>query len=58
MAAEPGEVQHVVSGSTKAQLDRIMDDMETLGIVTELAGKVCIEHAPCILTFVPTNSIQ
>lgn len=37
-AAAPGVGS--VHGSTKTLLDRLMDDMESLGIVTELAGKV------------------
>lgn len=36
--AEPGASE--VVGSTKVFLKRVLDDMESLGIVTELAGKV------------------
>jgi hypothetical protein len=46
---EPGASE--VVGSTKVLLERVLDDMESLGIVTELAGKVqqqlLQEHSPC-----------
>jgi len=33
-----------VPGGTKVQLERVLDDMESLGIVTELAGKVLLQQ--------------
>jgi hypothetical protein len=33
-------------GSTKLLLERVLDDMESLGIVTELAGKVLLRSKP------------
>jgi hypothetical protein len=36
--ADPGASE--VAGSTKVLLERVLDEMESLGIVTELAGKV------------------
>lgn len=38
--ADPGTSE--ASGSTKLLLERVMDDMASLGIVTELAGKVLL----------------
>lgn len=40
MAEQPETGGTDVSGSLKQQIERVLDDMESLGIVTELAGKV------------------